>query len=362
MARRLVTEKPNGSRIVTQKTKIFRQNLALFFGSLLFAAILAEIVLRIVLPDPIVWKYPQETYLYDPEIGHWLEPNQQTFTHDKAVRTNSVGIRDSEYPFRAQDNVYRILAIGDSQTFGNGLDLADTWPKQLETILSSAYGHVRFEVLNIGLPASDTWQHEVIFHRMLEHYHPHSVILAMYVNDIVKRHIPSPPRKKSGGELATRIIYAMKQSSLLLTLRKALRLVRQARPSSRQLTRQDRLIRGEQGQDIDDSWHQVEDSLAAMKKTSVEKDFKLLLVSLPRRDQISGHVPADAYNRKIQVIAERQQIRFLNTLAALQLAYSNLGQALFIPWDGHNSRAANHVIAQQIAGQISLPCNLTDSK
>ena len=137
---------------MAMKSSLTRQNIALLTGSIVFALILLEISLRIILPTPIKWKYPQESYIYDSEIGHWLKPNHKAFTHDKAVSVNSIGIRDFEYPSIPLSGVYRILALGDSQTFGNGLELMDTWPKQLEKILNQTDNDSHFEVLNAGLP------------------------------------------------------------------------------------------------------------------------------------------------------------------------------------------------------------------
>ena len=66
---------------MVSRVKDFRQKLLLLSFTVIFMAILAEIVLRILLPPPILWKHPQETYIYDPQIGHWLEPGQDSYTH-----------------------------------------------------------------------------------------------------------------------------------------------------------------------------------------------------------------------------------------------------------------------------------------
>ena len=50
------------------------------------------------------------------------------------VRTNSIGLRDTEIPLRRTGRK-RVLAIGDSFTFGWGVRLEETWPKVLEAAL-----------------------------------------------------------------------------------------------------------------------------------------------------------------------------------------------------------------------------------
>jgi len=330
-------------------SKISYQNILLLIGSVTFTFILAELALRSLLPAPIIWKFPQEFYVHDPEIGFWLEANQEAFTHDKVVTTNSIGIRDSEYLHPPPTNTYRILALGDSQTFGNGLDLADTWPKQLETVLNrEAKKYLRFEVLNAGIPGSATWQHEIILQRMIHNYHPDMVILGFYVNDVSKR-VPVEFKKDNTNTLKLRIGYTLKQSALLLTFRSALASLRQKVSPDSYYLWQIALLNGKPDQKIEDGWKQVEKSLSAMKKTSEENNIAFLVASLPRRDQVSGNQPGEAYNIRLESIARQNGISMKSMLEALEASFKIYGKDLFIPWDGHNSRIGNSIIAQEIA-------------
>ena len=337
---------------MTGRFKSFRQNLLLLVASIVIVAIFAEVALRVVLPAPIVWKHPQEQYQYDAEISHWLESSQQAYTHDKLVRTNSVGIRDSEYAAVSTSGVYRILALGDSQTFGNGLELADTWPKQLEANLNQAGKGKAVEVLNAGLPASDTWQHEIILKRLLSIYQPDAVVLAFYVNDVVERFTPNPVQHDEGGQLIKRAGYILKRSALLMTLRTALSTVRQWWSQGKGASRQNALLKGELSPNLAKRWLQVENSLAAMKRESAKKHTQFGIVLLPRRDQVSGQMPWEAYSNRLKNIAKQYQIPVISALVPLQEAYKVHGKKLFIPWDGHNSKIANNVIAQEIADKL----------
>ena len=265
------------------------QNLLLIFGSLVFTVLLAEILLRAVLPPPIVWKFPQERYLFDAETGHRLKPNQQAFTHDKAVSINSRGIRDSEYERNPDGQTTRVLALGDSQTFGNGIAQSETWPKQLERKLNEVAGAGSYEVLNAGLPSTDTWQHEILLQRLMATYDPDIVILAFYVNDVVSK--PVLIRNAQSDDVdskSRRLIYILKQSAFLLSLKTAFDAVMHSySPQSGFLT-QNALLAGESNPEIDRRWEQVEKSLAGMKAMVAENNVDLLVVSLPRRDQVDG--------------------------------------------------------------------------
>lgn len=333
--------------------KILVQNLLLVLGSFIFTALLAEILLRILLPSPIVWKYPQERYLHDPEIGHSLRPNHQAFTHDKAVTINSQGIRDAEYNNEPAEQVTRILALGDSQTFGNGITNEDTWPKQLEHELNGQAVAGSYEVLNGGLPSSDTWQHEILLQRLMSVYHPDIVVLAFYVNDIVSK--PVSVRNVQGDDVDSinrRLIYLLKRSALLLSIKTTYDSIRLSSfpPDSYRL--QKALLAGESNPEIDTRWEQVEHSLLVMKEATARSNVGFLVVSLPRRDQVDGRLPAGKYNTQLSAVMERAGVRYINLLGPLQQAYRKHGKALFIPWDGHNTAIANRVIAEEVAAAM----------
>jgi len=65
--------------------------------------------------------------------------------------TNSMGLRDAEMPPESEHAI-RIAAIGDSYTFGWGVELEDAWIKQLERMLRERGLDV--EVVNIGQPGA----------------------------------------------------------------------------------------------------------------------------------------------------------------------------------------------------------------
>lgn len=326
-----------------------RKNIILLLSSIIISTLFLEVTLRIILPTPIIWRSPQESYDFDPVIGHRLKPNQQAYTHDKAVTTNSFGIRDVEYSPTPAIGSYRILALGDSQTFGNGLELKDTWPKQFEAHLNQSSTDNHFEVLNCGLPGSDTWQHELIFDRMIANYNPNAAVLAFYVNDAVKRFKPNPARSKVKKEGNNNLIYLLKQSALLLTLRQV---YFSFQKPTRANLKQQALLKGEDSEEIKERWLQVEKSLTKIKRAADKRNMIFFIASLPRRDHVDGKLSWDVYNKQLSTIAEKLGIPILSMLEPLQQGYETHNTELFIPWDGHNSKISNHIIAQEITREM----------
>src|SRR5690349_15789398 len=68
---------------------------------------------------------------------------------DAELRTNSLGLRGPEV---AEDGTARILAVGDSCTFGWGVAEGQSYPVQLETVLDRTLGAHRYQVINAGVP------------------------------------------------------------------------------------------------------------------------------------------------------------------------------------------------------------------
>ncbi len=333
-----------------------RAKLLLVGTSLVAAVTAAELLLRLALPTPIHWRYPQERYLYDREIGITLAPSQQAFTHDRPVQTNSVGIRDQEYPVTAPPSVTRLVALGDSQTFGNGLALEETWPKQLERELNDHFGRGHWEVLNCGVAGTDTWQHEIILRRMLDAYHPHRAILAFYVNDVTARYeIPPMTAAALTNSLPRRFGYLLKESVLLLVLRDATAAVRHRFWPSQGFKTEQAIITGTADVAVERGWGQVNDSLAAMKAISDARGAEFTVVVIPRRDQVTGQEPSRAYQNRLKAILERHRISYVDVLDPLRQAYRDYGRSLFIAWDGHDSAIANRIIAHELRDSVTAP-------
>jgi hypothetical protein len=305
----------------------------------------AELVLRFVLGPPVHFVYPQESYAFDPEIGHRLVPGDRAFTHAEPVEINSAGLRGPEYAASPPSGSRRILALGDSQTFGNGLPRDATWPYLLEVTLERTHPGVRFEVINGGVSGTDTWQHARLLERWAAQYRPDAVVLAFYVNDVVRRHEPQAPELTNSWK--HRLAYAMKRSAVVsFGWSWARRITSSGEGAEREL----RLIRGDPDPELAASWAEVASSLAQMGRFCDESGIPFWIAVLPRRDQVSGVLRDTAFNRRVVDIASAAGIPAVDLLEPLQRAFSARGSALFIPWDGHNSRLANEVVARQLTG------------
>ena len=126
-------------------------NAAVVLLSLVLALLALEGAIRLIAPQNL---YPV-SFADDPAVGHRYRPNIKgvTSTQEYRIRleTNSQGLRDEEHPVVKPPGTLRILAIGDSFTAGDGVELEQAFHQVLEERLSQASERGRYEAINAGV-------------------------------------------------------------------------------------------------------------------------------------------------------------------------------------------------------------------
>jgi lysophospholipase L1-like esterase len=86
---------------------------------------------------------------------------------------------------RKDKEIYRILCIGDSSTYGVGASDAKkySYPSQLQKILDGKETDKRFEIINLGIPGINSSQVLHRFGKYLSEYNPDMVIVMVGMND-----------------------------------------------------------------------------------------------------------------------------------------------------------------------------------
>lgn len=322
-------------------------------GSILLCALALEGVLRVAVGPPVIFQFPQERYQPDPEMGFAMVPNQEAFTHSRAVQTNSLGLRDSEYPAEAPPNTLRILALGDSQTFGNGIDLEASWPKQLERKLSVTAPEKTWQVINGGVSGTSPWQHKVLFERVLDRQTMDAVVLAVYVNDVEPKPAELSMKHASTNSGSKRLVYLLKRSALVTAAVKVYHAQSAKRNPRPEGDWERNIITGAPDSAVERGWVEVDRAVGDIQRRAAARGIPFVILVLSRQDQVDGSLPATSFNEKVAEIAKSNGVAALiDPLGAMQKAYETAGQALFIPWDGHNTAIANEVIAEALAAPM----------
>lgn len=104
---------------------------------------------------------------------------------EQYAKLNTLGHRDKEFSIETPDNTYRILTIGDSLTWGEGIqDINAIYTEILEKKLNTWSTDTRYEVLNVSEKGWNVQQYLDALKEKGLSYHPDLVILGFYLNDI----------------------------------------------------------------------------------------------------------------------------------------------------------------------------------
>lgn len=98
-----------------------------------------------------------------------------------SVSTNAEGLRGPALAPAGEKT--RLLALGDSTTFGLGVNNDETWPAQMEAALNSRGGGAAFEALNAGVSGASTFQALVYLDKRGLSFGPAAVLVCCGHND-----------------------------------------------------------------------------------------------------------------------------------------------------------------------------------
>jgi len=98
---------------------------------------------------------------------------------------NSLGYRGPEIAMPKPAEVYRIVAVGGSTTYGLFLDMWQlAYPRQLEETLQRDYGYEQVELINAGVPQYSTWESAVNILLRIPDLEPDLIIIYHGINDV----------------------------------------------------------------------------------------------------------------------------------------------------------------------------------
>ena len=157
-------------------------NLSLIIVSTLFALFLSEIALRLIGLKPLYVSPERDRFWkYDSLLGWAHEPGQEgifeTPQFRTVVRINENGLRDRQHSYERQNDIERILVLGDSFAWGYGVEESERFSQLLEKSLD-------VEVINAGVSGYSTDQELLWYKGEGIKYETDLVILVLAGNDV----------------------------------------------------------------------------------------------------------------------------------------------------------------------------------
>jgi lysophospholipase L1-like esterase len=128
----------------------------------------------------IVGIYDTERENADLIFPHNSKRHLTTSEFSHTVQVNRLGFRDRDFGAKS-DDVFRILAIGDSFTYGMGVQIEDSWTKLVEKQLRE--DGYKVEIANLGRPGAFPFLYTILAKAALPILQPDLVIIAALQGD-----------------------------------------------------------------------------------------------------------------------------------------------------------------------------------
>ncbi len=338
--------------------KRFGKNLLALGLGALFAVALAEIALIWLMPPPVIYREPQPGFEYDERLGWKLRPGQHCFTVGQPVTTNALGLRSPEVASTTAEGELRILVLGDSNTFGNGVGQEETYPRRLEALLASRQPAARVTVVNAGVPGYDTGQEVELMERLLPAVNPSLVVIGFYLNDIGEAAYPDKSqvmdkelgtfrRQGTSALLSEETVHLLKRSRLVTLLYWQVRQFG-ARGEANAFYLP---LQGKTNPELEQGWSNIEAALQHARSLVEARGGRLLVFPIPDAQDFLGSYPQERYRSRLLSLATKLGLASFDPTPGMRTQAKGFA-TFFLAWDGHINRSAHERIAEGLADTL----------
>jgi lysophospholipase L1-like esterase len=260
--------------------------------------------------------------------------------HARAVpyRTSSLGLRGGEVGPRVP-GVHRVLALGDSYTFGWAVEEDQSYPRQTEALFAAAGRSV--EVVNAGVPGYNTRQERALLAELLPVVRPDAVALGFAMNDAEPQMTVLPPPDET---YACAGVWTWEASKRLWNLK----LCPEGRPLPLRLLTpsQEFLPAYDPGSP---KWARTEEALSGIAALCEDARVPLVVLVLPDFNRDFSNYPFGVIHQRLRDWGARRGVAVVDLLPLVAGADS---EALRVAGDGHPNAAGQRLIAEALRAQL----------
>ncbi|MBI5362477.1 MAG: hypothetical protein HZA53_04805 [Planctomycetes bacterium] len=329
-----------------------RRGLALTLGA--SGALLAgELVCRIVWGAPVPEREPLMEVRANARRGFEMLPGTAHYTYLQEVSVNALGLRGPEHADAGEDDA-RVLVLGDSLVYGQGVGEEDTLPRALERALARRAGPDarRACVWNGGVRSYNTEQELALLEELLPRVRPNVVVLGWYANDLDRVDTDALARRLA----ASGPIVFDWNAPASADLRRDWRMRQLARRSALVMKLHDAWIDrtwpATKPADLEAAWTRLDGALGRLVELSRAHDFEVLIAVLPLATLVARDAAVDSTTPRVRAACDARSIAVLDLLPALRALRRAEGRLSVIPDDGHYDGAAKAAMGEEIAEEL----------
>ena len=273
------------------------------------------------------------------DVAHYVSdwhaaPGGRTFWVVRGPGFNADGMRDRAHDVENKDGAHRIVCLGDSVTFGQGVAQHETYPFLLEALLKQR--GLNAEVFNIAVSGWSTRQQVTAYREIARRYRPDQVFLGFCLNDVAEMHnnLAAPP--------AAPVRWLARHSALTRWLIDA---------EGRQIHSVEELLRNPDAPAVRAGWTLVFAELEALARDTRADGTGLSVLIFPFRLQLANDAPAPIAQQGLFAWCRKRGIPCLDLLPALR----RTGPRAFVD-ESHLSEAGARAVAEELVRWGTTGC------
>lgn len=282
---------------------VYLKNILLGICSICIVVIFLEVGVRLFITIKIE-PHPKDLYIADSDVGYRYNPGFKGVFNSELgageVVINSQSLRDYRDYGTKDSLAYRILLLGDSQTFAGSIPFDSTFGKVLERLLNKFYPDVQFQVLNAGVSGYSSANEAAFLEKFGPGLEPDLVIVGFYLNDIIENEGGITQKTVKDGYLISEnnrvignpFILPYRVKKLLRTYSHLYYFItyRWDLLKSKFYSPFTELYNQEQPDFIRRDWEKTYTYLRTMKQWTQSRNVQFLIVNLPQSDQVQDEL------------------------------------------------------------------------
>lgn len=357
-------------------------------GITLGLIVLAEATLRLFFPQHEVGTAIRGEHLSveDPLLGYRYEPcahwNIRHPEYHVEYEINCTGYRDAQdHAVPKPEGTTRVLVLGDSFTFGQGVNYEDTWLVMSERELARR-GRSHIQLVKAGVQGMDQRGELILMKRLVDRFDIDAVVVVFLINDLYTN-LPLEPSLAEAGAVdavsgdAASSATAGEWEALrkqVFVRRNPFRELHLLTLAKRMLTATDamytRLYVREPGRgdflspplhaEAQRKLRITEGLFEQMADYADSVGVRLTVLSIPQQFQIlydkqsqsDASIDVGLYDRHFRALLERRGIAWVTSLDELAAEYESSRTPLFFRLDGHLTPAGNQIVADVFLDRV----------
>lgn len=331
----------------------WRTRVSIVLAIALAAFVTGELAVRAMVGAPLAERLPLLAVRANPLRGfEMVEGLHYTYRHP--VHVNALGLRGPELG-PADEGELRVLALGDSLVYGQGVADDETLPAFLEAALrrSDPRGR-RWSVVNGGLRGYDTRQELALLAELEDAIRPDVVVLFWFWNDCLERPIAQSfanlerdgpvvfdtgDRLEDGQLWRWRLRQLVRKSALVMLLHDRLRSLLGSTLEPEVLER---------------GLEHLRSYLERFRALGRKHGFRPVVAVVPDPNRLLGPAFTDALEGRVAELARELELPLIELLEPLRALAAREGRPPVLPYDGHYLPRANRAMAEAAARELLL--------